>query len=136
MTQVVTPLSRVDENEEDELKCSKCSESFRKRKHLKRHLTYSNCMDPDSMTEDKKDEVEEKNDEAVEASGNEPNEEEAVTLKEVINEEPENIEVTPDVGKDMDVSVLDESVDSLSDAVEAYHESKSTPKCDFNCGIK
>merc|ERR1719312_1762335 len=100
MTQVVTPLSRVDENEEDELKCSKCSETFRKRKHLKRHLTYSNCMDPDSMTEDKKDEVEEKNDEAVEASGNEPNEEEAETLKKVINEEPENIEVTPDLGKE------------------------------------
>ena len=41
----MTPLDldSVTQNEEDGLRCPKCSESFKKRKHLKRHLTYSKC---------------------------------------------------------------------------------------------
>ena len=129
MTQVVTPLSRVSQNEEDELKCSKCSESFRKRKHLKRHLTYSNCVDPDRMTEEeneKSDEIDERNDATVETFENETKGEESENQREVVNEDQENIEETLDKEKDMDVSVLDESVDSLSDAVEAYQREKNT----------
>ena len=132
MTQVMRPLSGMNQIEEDELKCSKCSESFRKRKHLKRHLTYSNCgteevsrkkmfPEKENDNEGQIDEVEEAEDcenESIVAKLQEP--------REVLHEEQENIAEPHDNENDMDVSVLDASVDTLSDAVEAYQREKNT----------
>ena len=124
MTQVMRPLSGLNQNEEDELKCSKCSESFRKRKHLKRHLTYSNCAtEADSR---KENEEEGQIDEAAGDCENESSEAKLQDPREFFYEEQENLAEPHDNENDMDVSVLDASVDTLSDAVEAYQREKNT----------